>query len=431
MSLTIAILKETTKGETRVTAIPETVKKLINMDIKIVVAKGAGEAASYVDSAYKDAGATIATSNDAAVEKADVVFAVQRPDAKTLGKMKKSAVIIGGLSPYSFKDVAGDYTKAGVTAIAMELMPRITRAQNMDILSSQSNLAGYRAVIEASNAFTRALPMMMTAAGTIPPAKCFVMGVGVAGLQAIATARRLGASVSATDVRLATKEQVESLGAKFVFVDDDEAKQAETAGGYAKEMSETYKQKQAALIADTISKQDMVITTALIPGRPAPTLVTEDMVKSMKPGSVIVDLASPMGGNCPLTEPGKIVVKHGVTIIGHTNIAAHVATDASALFARNLLNFITLVYNPDKKAIDLKKDEEITKAVTLIEKGKAIHDLLGAKPVATKKAPTKKKTSTKAKVQAKPSTAKKATAKAPAKKAGTTNKKTKATKKKD
>ena len=394
MSVTIAVIKETASGEPRVAAIPETVKKLTALGISVLITKGAGEAASYQDNDYKDAGAEIVATNEAAVAKADGVFCIRTPDAKTVEKMKKGAMVIGGLSPFSFSDSADPFKKAGVTAIAMELMPRITRAQNMDILSSQSNLAGYQAVIEAAKAFNKALPMMMTAAGTIAPAKAFIMGVGVAGLQAIATAKRLGAVVSATDVRAATKEQVQSLGGKFVMVEDDESKEAETAGGYAKEMSDAYKKKQAALIAETIAKQDIVITTALIPGRPAPVLVTEEMVKSMKSGSVIVDLAAPMGGNCPLTEKDKVVVKHGVTIIGYTNLAGHVATDASALFARNLLNFITLVYDKDKGKIDLSKDGEITKAIMLLDAGKPVHDLLNGtkKPAsaAKKKAPAKK-----------------------------------------
>lgn len=407
MTVTIAVLKETDKQEPRVSAIPETVKKLIALGVSVTVVKGAGDNASYMDTDYKDMGATIATTNDTAIAKADVVFCIRTPDAKTLSNAKKGAIVIGGLSPYAFQD--GGFKDAKLTALAMELMPRITRAQNMDILSSQSNLAGYQAVIEASNAFTKALPMMMTAAGTIAPAKCFVMGVGVAGLQAIATAKRLGAVVSATDVRSATKEQVESLGGKFIMVEDDSAKDAETAGGYAKEMSAEYKKKQAALVAETIAKQDIVITTALIPGRPAPELVSEAMVKSMKPGSVIVDLAAPMGGNCPLTEKDKVVVKHGVTIIGHTNLAGHVATDSSALFARNLLNFITLVFDKDAGKIDLSKDEEITKAITLMENGKAVHDILGVKTAPKKKTPAKKKAPAKKTVAKKPTVKKKTT----------------------
>lgn len=410
MSVIIAVLKETDKQETRVSAIPETVKKLSALGIKMIVVKGAGEKSSYQDAEYKNAGATIAATNDAAVAKATAVFCIRTPDEKTIACMKKGTMVIGGLSPFTFADNADTFKKAGVTALAMELMPRITRAQNMDILSSQSNLAGYQAVIEASHAFNKALPMMMTAAGTIAPAKAFIMGVGVAGLQAIATAKRLGAVVSATDVRAATKEQVESLGGKFVMVEDEESANAETAGGYAKEMSDEYKKKQAALIAETIAKQDIVITTALIPGRPAPVLVSEDMVKTMKPGSVIVDLAAPMGGNCPLTEKGKIVVKHGVTIIGHTNLAGHVGTDASALFARNLLNFINLVFDKEANKIDLSKDEEITQAITLLDNGKPAHDLMGGtekkKPATKKKAPTKKKATTAKKTPAKKATTK-------------------------
>ena len=392
MSVTIAVLKETDALEPRVAAIPETVKKLIALGVSVVITKGAGAKASYLDADYKSMGADMATTNEAAIATADAVFCIRTPDAQLLAKAKKGAIIIGGLSPYAF-DSSG-FKGNNLTAIAMELMPRITRAQNMDILSSQSNLAGYQAVIEASNAFSKAMPMMMTAAGTIAPAKAFIMGVGVAGLQAIATAKRLGAVVSATDVRAATKEQVESLGGKFIMVEDDEAKDAETKGGYAKEMSDTYKKKQAALVAETIAKQDIVITTALIPGRPAPVLVSEDMVKSMKPGSVIVDLAAPMGGNCPLTEKDKVVVKHGVTIIGHTNLAGHVATDSSALFARNLLNFITLVYDKDAGKIDLAKDIEITKAVTLVQDGKIVHDILSGDTKATPKKKTIKKTVT-------------------------------------
>ncbi len=419
MTVTIAVLKETHSNEPRVAAIPETVKKLTAMGIQVTITKGAGDQSAYPDDIYKEAGATLSASNDAAIAKADTIFCIRAPEASLLSKMKKGAIVIGGLSPYRFADQS-IYEKTGITAIAMELMPRISRAQNMDILSSQSNLAGYKAVCEAAGAFQRAFPMMMTAAGTVAPAKVFVMGVGVAGLQAIATARRLGAAVSATDVRLATKEQVESLGAKFVFVDDEEAKQAETSGGYAKEMSDAYKKKQAALITETIAKQDVVITTALIPGRPAPTLVTEDMVKSMKPGSIIVDLAAPMGGNCPLTEPDKVVHKYGVTIIGQTNMAGHVATDASALFARNLLNFITLIYDNDKGTIDLAKDEQITAPITLIRDGKAVHELLNAKPAAkTAKPPAKKTASTKKTTVKKVTTAKKLVLKeAPSKKTG-------------
>lgn len=398
MPLTVAVLKETQAGETRVSATPETVKKLAALNVSCLVTASAGERASYPDSAYKDAGAKIVKANGEAVEKADIVLCVRTPDAAAAAKMKKGATLIGQLSPFTFAANAEAFKKAGVSAAAMELMPRITRAQNMDILSSQSNLAGYRAVIEAAYTFTRAFPMMMTAAGTIPPARIFIMGAGVAGLQAIATARRLGASVSATDVRLAAKEQVESLGAKFVMVEDEETQQAETAGGYAKEMSAAYQKKQAALIAETIAKQDIVITTALIPGRAAPVLVTEDMVKTMKPGSVIVDLAAAQGGNCPLTQADKIIEKHGVTIIGHTNLAGHVATDASALYARNLLNFVTLFIDKDTGKVDFDKDPEIAGAVMLVKNGKPVHDLLTAsKPAAKPKPKSKPKTKAKSK----------------------------------
>ena len=407
MSVTIAVLKETNTTETRVSAIPETVKKLTALGCAMIVTKGAGDKSSYADADYKSLGATIAKTNAEAIAKADVIFCINAPDAKDVAKMKKGAIVIGALAPFSFAKDCSAFKKSGVTALAMELMPRITRAQNMDILSSQSNLAGYQSILQAANSFGRAMPMMMTAAGTIAPAKTFIMGVGVAGLQAIATARRLGAVVSATDVRAATKEQVESLGAKFVMVEDDDSENAETAGGYAKEMSAAYKKKQATLIAETIAKQDIVVTTALIPGRPAPVLVTEDMVKTMKPGSVIVDLAAAMGGNCPLTEKDKIVVKHGVTIIGYTNMAGQIPTDSSALFSRNLLNFITLVYDADKKKIDLSKDAEIVTAITLLDKGKPAHDIMGAKPKPKTKPAAKKKAPVKKKAAAKKSTPKK------------------------
>lgn len=412
MSLTIAILKETDKQEPRVAAIPETIKKLTAKNVTCIITEGAGAKSSYTDEEYKSAGAKIVKSNDEAIAKADAVFCVRAPEAALLAKAKKGAAIIGQLSPFNFD--AEPYKKSGLSAIAMELMPRITRAQNMDILSSQSNLAGYRAVIEASNVFTRAFPMMMTAAGTIAPAKVFVMGAGVAGLQAIATAKRLGAVVSATDVRMAAKEQVQSLGGKFIMVEDDETANAETSGGYAKEMSDAYKAKQAALIAETIAKQDIVITTALIPGRPAPVLVSEDMVKSMRAGSVIVDLAAAQGGNCPLTEADKVVVKHGVTIIGYTNLAGHVATDASALYARNLFNFMSLFIDGDKNTLDFDKDTEIATAVTLVKNGTAVHSILSADKQAAApkaKAAPKKKTTAPAK------TAGKATAKSKGSKA--------------
>jgi NAD(P) transhydrogenase subunit alpha len=290
--------------------------------------------------------------------------------------MKSGAVLIGILAPYAAREQAQAYAARGVNAFAMEFMPRITRAQTMDVLSSQSNLAGYKAVVDAASEFGRAFPMMMTAAGTVAPARVLVMGAGVAGLQAIATARRLGAIVSATDVRPAAKEQVQSLGATFVAVEDEEFKQAETAGGYAKQMSAEYQQKQKALIAETIKKQDIVITTALIPGRKAPVLVDEEMVKSMKPGSVIVDLAVEQGGNCPLTEPDKVVVKHGVKLVGHLNVPSRLAVDASALYARNLLNFVTLMIDKGTKALKIDWEDEIIKGTALTRDGKIVHPAL-------------------------------------------------------
>jgi NAD(P) transhydrogenase subunit alpha len=367
LGITIAILKETEKNETRVACVPDTVKKYSGLNINVCIASGAGDQSSYPDQLYKDMGATIAKTNDDAIKNADVVLCVNAPDQPLLSHVRKGTIIIGGLAPHKFD--SKPYTENGLTALAMELMPRITRAQNMDILSSQSNLAGYQAVLQAATSFNRAMPMMMTAAGTVAPAKVFVMGVGVAGLQAIATAKRLGAVVTATDVRLATKEQVESLGGKFIMVDDDEAKEAETSGGYAREMSKEYKEKQAALNAKHIEKQDIVITTALIPGRPAPTLVTEEMIKTMKTGSVVVDMAASMGGNCPLTSLDKTITKHGVTIMGHGNLAREVSADTSALFAKNLLNFVTLVLDKDQNKIDLEKDAEIKKAITLVDNG--------------------------------------------------------------
>jgi NAD(P) transhydrogenase subunit alpha len=290
-----------------------------------------------------------------------------------LAGVKRGAILIGMLAPYASKEQIQAYAAAGVSAIALELVPRITRAQSMDVLSSQANLAGYRAVLDAAYEFGRAIPMMMTAAGTVPPARAFIMGVGVAGLQAIATAKRLGAVVSATDVRPATKEQVESLGGTFVAVMDEEFQQAQTAGGYAKEMSKEYQAKQAALIAETIRKQDIVITTALIPGRKAPVLVSEEMVKSMKPGSVIVDLAVEQGGNCPLSEPGKVVVKHGVKIVGHTNVPSRIAVDATALYARNLVNYLTPLMDKATKAVKLDLADEVVKGSLLTHEGKIVH----------------------------------------------------------
>jgi NAD(P) transhydrogenase subunit alpha len=369
----LAVLKERRAGEARVAATPETAKKLTGLGLSVVVESGAGAGAKIADADYVAAGATIAPDAAAALADADIVFTVRGPDAGEIAAMKKGTVLAALLAPHSEKDTAQKLAAQGITAFAMEFIPRISRAQAMDVLSSQANLAGYKAVIDAAATFGRAFPMMMTAAGTIAPARAFIMGVGVAGLQAIATARRLGAIVSATDVRPATREQVESLGAAFVAVMDDEFKQAETAAGYAKEMSKDYQAKQAALIAETIRKQDIVITTALIPGRKAPVLVTEEMVKTMKPGSVIVDLAAEQGGNCPLTEADQVVEAHGVTIMGYTNLASRLAVDTSSLYARNLFNFVSLLVDKKTGALNLNWDDEILKGAVLTRDGEIVH----------------------------------------------------------
>ena len=385
----IAILRERQAGETRVAATPETVTKLIGLGASVLVEKGAGALARFPDNAYSSAGAKIAASAAAAIKGADVVLTVRRPAATAVSGATKGALIIGSMDPYGNEADVAALAKAGVTAIAMEFMPRITRAQVMDILSSQANLAGYQAVIDAAVAFDRAFPMMMTAAGTIRPAKAFVMGAGVAGLQAIATARRLGAVVSANDVRPAAKEQVESLGGKFVAVEDEEFKQAETAGGYAKEMSKEYQAKQAQLVADHIAKQDIVITTALIPGRPAPKLITRKMVESMAPGSVIVDLAAERGGNCEMTQPGKIIVHNDVTIVGYANVPGRLATSASNLYARNLVAFLETLIDKESKQLAVDWEDELVKATVLTRDGKIVHpNLTNAAPA--KKAPAKK-----------------------------------------
>jgi len=398
----IGIVKERRDGEKRVAASVDTVKKYIQLGADVAIESGAGLSAAVTDDAYKAAGATIVKSAKDAIGDADVVLKVRKPLEDEAGLLKKGALLISLMEPYKDKALFEAIAKQGARTFALELVPRITRAQSMDVLSSQSNLAGYKAVLDAAAVFGRAFPMMMTAAGTVPPARCLVMGAGVAGLQAIATARRLGAIVSATDVRPAAKEQVESLGGTFVAVEDEEFKQAETAGGYAKEMSDEYKKKQAALISETIAKQDIVITTALIPGRPAPVLVTEDMVKTMKPGSVIVDLAVEMGGNCPLSKPGEVVEAHGVTIVGHTNVPSRLAVDASALYAKNLLNFLTPLVDKESKALKIDEEDEIIKAATVTKDGavtneqiKALTDEPAAKPAA-KKAPARKPAAKKA-----------------------------------
>jgi H+-translocating NAD(P) transhydrogenase subunit alpha len=357
----IGIPAEIRSGETRVAATPETVKKLAaGGKHALLVQAGAGDAAAIPDAEFKAAGATIVGSPGEVYSQSDIVLKVRGPDASELPQVKRGSIIAGLLNPY---DAPGIETLArtGVTGFAMEWLPRITRAQSMDVLSSQANIAGYKAVIVAADEYRRFMPMLMTAAGTVKAARVLVLGAGVAGLQAIATAKRLGAVIEAFDVRPAVKEQVESLGAKFVEVpvSDEEKKQAETAGGYAREMSEDYKRRQAALIDERAKAADIIITTALIPGRPAPVLIREEAVRGMKPGAVIVDLAAEQGGNCPLTERDKIVVKHGVKLVGHTNLAAMVATDASALYARNLLNFLALLVDPKSGALTLNREDEI------------------------------------------------------------------------
>ncbi|MCK6441253.1 Re/Si-specific NAD(P)(+) transhydrogenase subunit alpha [Elstera cyanobacteriorum] len=381
----IAVLKERRPFERRVAATPETVKKFIGLGASVTVETGAGDGAFFLDDAYAAAGATVATDAATALAGADLVLKVRRPLAPGEGEVDELALLKPGQTVLGLLDPYGGQAEAlaatGVSAVAMEFVPRITRAQVMDVLSSQANLAGYKAVIEAASVYAHGFPMMMTAAGTVPPAKVLVMGAGVAGLQAIATARRLGGVVSATDVRPATKEQVESLGATFVAVIDEEFQQAQTAGGYAKEMSAAYKEKQAALIAETIKKQDIVICTALIPGRKAPTLVTAEMVASMKPGSVIVDLAVEQGGNCDLSEYAQTVVKHSVSIIGHANMPSLIATDASALYARNLLAYVTPLIDKETKALVLNEEDEIVKASLIAKGGALVHPSL-VKPAA-------------------------------------------------
>lgn len=369
----IAVLKESRAGECRVAASPDSVKKLLALGAAgVAVESGAGQGASFTDDAYRAAGAVIGSRAEV-LAGATVVLKVQRPEVSEMAALPEGATLVALLNPYESQDALPTYNSRKVTAFALELVPRISRAQSMDVLSSQSNLAGYRAVIEAAHAYGKALPMMMTAAGTVPPAKVMIMGAGVAGLQAIATAKRLGAVVSATDVRLAAKEQVESLGGKFVMVDDDEVKQAETSGGYAKEMSDAYKQKQAALIAETIKGQDIVITTALIPGRKAPVLVTEEMVRSMKPGSVLLDMAVESGGNCTLSKVGEVVELNGVKVLGVANLPSRIAADASSLLARNILAFLTLMVDKESKTLKPNFEDEIVKASCLTRDGMTIH----------------------------------------------------------
>lgn len=375
----IAVMKERREHERRVAATPETIKKFLALGFKVAVEAGAGVASRIMDADYLAAGAVIETNLTALLSDADIVLKVQRPllagegSVDELAFFKRGSMLLAILSPYANTAAIYAYAAADVTAISLEFVPRITRAQSMDVLSSQSNLAGYRAVIEAIHVFDRAMPMMMTAAGTIAPARVMVLGAGVAGLQAIATAKRLGAIVSATDVRAASKEQVESLGGKFVMVESEEIANAETASGYAKEMSDDYKRRQAELVADTLKKQDIAICTALIPGRRAPVLINDEMVYSMRPGSVIVDLAAEQGGNCTLTKAGEIIEINGVSIIGTLNIPSRLSADASALYAKNLLNYITPHIYPETNAFTLNWRDEIVLASALTHAGEIIH----------------------------------------------------------
>jgi NAD(P) transhydrogenase subunit alpha len=371
----IAVLRETADAENRVAGTPETIKKLIALGATLAVESGAGAGANISDAAYAEAGASVG-DRAAVIGGADLILGVQGPVAADLPGAKPGAMLAAILSPFADKARIDGYAKAGITALSMEFMPRITRAQSMDVLSSQSNLAGYKAVIDAAGTYGRAFPMMMTAAGTISAARVFVMGVGVAGLQAIATARRLGALVSATDVRSATKEQIESLGAKAIFVEDVKGIEGEGSGGYATEMSDEYKAAQAALVSSHIAKQDIVITTALIPGRPAPRLISDAQIASMRPGSVIVDLAVESGGNVEGSRLGEVAVVHGVSIIGHKNIAGRLAADASALYSRNLFNLINAFWDKEAGTLAFPADDEIVKGIKLTEGGVVVHERL-------------------------------------------------------
>jgi NAD(P) transhydrogenase subunit alpha len=375
----VAVLKERRGGETRVAATPETVKKYLGLGLEVAVERGAGLASGITDAAYAEAGAEIAPDAAAALAGARIVLKVRAPEPAELAAIPRGALLIGTLGADA--EAAAAYAAAGIDACAMELLPRITRAQSMDVLSSQANLAGYRAVIEAAAAYDKAFPMMMTAAGTVPAANVFVMGAGVAGLQAIATARRLGGRVSATDVRPAAKEEIKSLGASFVGYEDEESRAAQTEGGYARQLSAAFYAKQAEVVGAHIAKQDVVICTALVQGRKAPTLVTEAMVAAMRPGSVIVDIAADAGGNCALTRPGEVVVtENGVKILGHTNWPGRLPAAASALYARNLLTFLTTFWDKEAKAPRLPEEDEIVKGVTLTRGGAVVHPLM--KPAA-------------------------------------------------
>ncbi|HYG29670.1 MAG TPA: NAD(P) transhydrogenase subunit alpha [Allosphingosinicella sp.] len=371
----IAVLKETAEGERRVAATPETAKKFIALGAEVAVEAGAGISASIADADYAAAGATISARADA-LAGADAVLAVQGQDANALSGATPGALVVAILDPFRQRERVEGYASAGLEALAMEFMPRITRAQSMDVLSSQSNLSGYKAVLDAAAEYGRAFPMMMTAAGTIPAARVFVMGVGVAGLQAIATARRLGAIVSATDVRAATREQIESLGAKAIFVEKVAGIEGEGAGGYATEMSDEYKAAQAELVSSHIARQDIVITTALIPGRAAPRLISDAQLASMRPGSVVIDLAVEHGGNVEGAAPGEIVERHGVRIVGHRNVPSRLAADASALYARNLYNFLSAFWDKEAGRVVLPDDDEIVKGVRLTQSGSVVHERL-------------------------------------------------------
>ena len=371
----ISVLKERRAGETRVAATPETVKKLVGLGHTVTIESGAGTVAGFPDSAFTEAGAAIA-AGPAAAAGADIVFKVRRPEPAEIASLPEGAALIALMEPFAYApDEVAALNARKIAGLSMEFTPRITRAQSMDALSSQSNLAGYRAIIEGAQIYGRAMPMMMTAAGTVAPAKVFVMGAGVAGLQAIATARRLGAVVTANDVRPAAKEQVASLGAKFIAVEDEEFKAAETSAGYAKEMSPEYQAKQAALTASHIAKQDIVITTALIPGRAAPVLITEAMVHSMKPGSVIVDMAVSQGGNCPLSKADEVVDVNGVKVAGFSNLPARLPADSSSLYAKNLLAFLPLITGEGGK-LNLDTDDEIVKAMLLTRNGATVSERL-------------------------------------------------------
>ena len=371
----IAVLKETAAGERRVAATPETVRKYVGLGASVAVETGAGEGASIADGDYVTAGASVGPRAEV-LKDADAILVVQGPEAASLNGTKPGVLLVGALNPFGRRAEVDAYGAAGIDALAMEFAPRITRAQSMDILSSQANLAGYKAVLDAAAEYGRAFPMMMTAAGTIPAARLFVMGVGVAGLQAIATARRLGAIVSATDVRSATREQIMSLGAKPIFVEAVAGIEGEGAGGYATEMSDEYKKAQAELVSGHIAKQDIVITTALIPGRPAPRLISDAQLATMRPGSVVVDLAVEQGGNVEGAQAGEIVERHGVRIIGHRNVPSRLAADASSLFARNLYNFLSAFWDAEAKGLNLPDDDEIVQGVRLTREGKVVNQRL-------------------------------------------------------